>query len=103
MVLAIACIADGLFSSGDDNALGQAKRLFPGLNADTIDSFTVKRGDATVAAKKIDGQWRVADPDYPAHPERIGRLAKRLAELTVNQRFEEAEWTETGDEETFGL
>ncbi|MDP6795698.1 MAG: DUF4340 domain-containing protein [Verrucomicrobiota bacterium] len=103
MVLAIACIADGLFSSGDDNALGQAKRLFPGLNADTIDSFTVKRGDATVAAKKIDGQWRVADPDYPAHPERIARLAKRLAELTVNQRFEEAEWTETGDEETFGL
>ena len=103
LVLAIACIADGLFSSGGDNALGQAKPLFPGLNADTIDSFTVKRGDATVAAKKIDGQWRVADPDYPAHPERIGRLAKRLAELTVNQRFEESDWTETGDEESFGL
>ena len=103
LVLAIACIADGLFTPGGDNALGQAERLFPELNADTIDSFTVKRGDATVAAKKVDGQWRVADPDYPAHPERIARLAKRLAELTVSQRFEEAEWTETGDEETFGL
>jgi len=103
LVLAIACIADGLFTPGGDNALGQAERLFPELNADTIDSFTVKRGDATVAAKKVDGQWRVADPDYPAHPERIARLAKRLAELTVSQRFAEAEWTETGDEETFGL
>jgi len=103
LVLAIACIADGLFWSGGDESLGQAERLFPGLNAATFDSFTVKRGDTTVAAKKIEGQWRVADPDYPAHPERIARLAKRLSELTVSQRFAEAEWTETGDEETFGL
>ncbi len=103
VVLAIACIADGLFSAGDDTALGQAERLFPELNADKIDSFTVTRGDTTVAAKKVDGQWRVADPDYPAHPERIARLAKRLAELTVNQRVDEAEWTETGNEKTFGL
>ena len=102
-VLAIACIADGLFSSGDGNALGQAERLFPDLTAEAIDSFTVTRGDTTVAAKKINGQWRVANPDYPAHPGRIARLAKRLAELTVSQLFDESDWTETGDEKTFGL
>jgi hypothetical protein len=103
VVLAIACVADGLFSSGNDAALGQAERLFPDLTAEAIDSFTVTRGDTTVAAKKINGQWRVANPDYPAHPERIAHLAKRLAELTVNQRFVEADWTETGNEKTFGL
>jgi len=103
VVLAIACIADGLFSVGDDTALGQVERLFPELNADTIDSFTVTHSDTTVAAKKTNGQWRIADPDYPAHPGRIGRLAKRLAELTVSQRIAEADWTETGDEKTFGL
>ena len=103
VVLAIACVADGLFSSGADKTLGQAERLFPELTAEAIDSFTVVRGDTMVAAKKINGQWRVADPDYPAHPERITRLAKRLAELTVNQRVTEANWTETGNEKTFGL
>jgi len=103
VVLAIACVADGLFSSGADKTLGQAERLFPELTAEAIDSFTVVRGDTMVAAKKINGQWRVADPDYPAHPERITRLAKRLAELTVNQRVAEANWTETGNEKTFGL
>ncbi len=102
-VLAIVCVADSLFSSGDDNALGQAERLFPGLVAESIDSFTVVRGDTTIAAKKINGQWRVADPDYPAHPERIARLAKRITELTVNQHFNKANWTETGNEKTFGL
>ncbi|MED5381659.1 MAG: hypothetical protein VYC47_03740, partial [Verrucomicrobiota bacterium] len=103
MVLAIACVADGLFSSGDDNALGPAERLFPELTAEAIDSFTVVRGDTMIAAKKTNGQWRVADPDYPAHPERIAHLAKRLAELTVSQRVAEANWTETGNENTFGL
>ena len=82
VVLAIACVADGLFSSGNDAALGQAERLFPDLTAEAIDSFTVTRGDTTVAAKKINGQWRVANPDYPAHPERIAHMDKRLAELT---------------------
>ncbi len=103
VVLAIACASNGLFSAGNDAALGQAKRLFPELNADTIDSFTVTRGETTITANKTNGQWRVADPDYPAHPERIAHLAKRLAELTVSQRFAEAEWTETGNEKTFGL
>ena len=103
VVLAIACIADGVFSVGDNTVLGQVERLFPELDADTIDSFTVIRGETMVAAKKISGQWRVADPDYPAHPERIARLAKRLAELTVSQRIAEADWTETGNEKTFGL
>ena len=103
MVLAIACVADGLFSSGDDNALGPAERLFPELTAEAIDSFTVVRGDTMIAAKKTNGQWRGADPDYPAHPERIAHLAKRLAELTVSQRVAEANWTETGNENTFGL
>ena len=93
VVLAIACASNGLFSAGNDAALGQAKRLFPELNADTIDSFTVTRGETTITANKTNGQWRVADPDYPAHPERIAHLAKRLAELTVSQRFAEAEWT----------
>ena len=103
VVLAIACASNGLFSAGNDAALGQAERLFPELNADTIDSFTVTRGETTITANKTNGQWRVADPDYPAHPERIAHLAKRLAELTVSQRFVEAEWTETGNEKTFGL
>jgi len=103
VVLAIACVADGLFSSGNDAALGQAERLFPELTTEAIDSFTVTRGDTTVTAKKINGQWRVADPDYPAHPERIALLANRLAELTVSQRVAETEWTETGNEKTFGL
>jgi len=103
VVLAIACVADGLFSPGTDNTLGQAERLFPELTTEAIDSFTVTRGDTTVTAKKINGQWRVADPDYPAHPERIALLAKRLAELTVSQRVAETEWTETGNEKTFGL
>ena len=103
MALAIACVADGLFSSGADNTLGQAERLFPELTAGAIDSFAVTRGETTVTAIKINGQWRVADPDYPAHPERIARLGKRLAELTVSQRIAEADWTETGDEKTFGL
>ena len=103
VVLASACIADGLFSVGDNTVLGQVERLFPELDADTIDSFTVTRGETMVAAKKISGQWRVAAPDYPAHPERIARLAKRLAELTVSQRIAEADWTETGNEKTFGL
>ena len=103
VVLAIACVADGLFSSGADKTLGQAERLFPELTAGAIDSFAVTRGDTTVTAKKINGQWRVADPDYPAHPERIALLAKRLAELTVSQRIAETEWTETGNEKTFGL
>jgi len=102
-VLAIASVADGLFSSGDDAALGQAERLFPDLTAEAIDSFTVTRGETTIAANKTNGHWRVADPDYPAHPERIAHLAKRLAELTVSQRFVEADWTETGNEKTFGL
>ena len=103
VVLAIACVADGLFSSGADNTLGQAERLFPELTAGAIDSFTITRGETTVTARKINGQWQVADPDYPAHPERITRLAKRLAELTVSQRIAEADWTETGNEKTFGL
>ena len=103
VVLAIACVADGLFSSGADKTLGQAERLFPELTAGAIDSFAVTRGDTTITAKKINGQWRVADPDYPAHPERIALLAKRLAELTVSQRIAETEWTETGNEKTFGL
>ncbi len=103
VVLAIACVADGLFSSGADKTLGQAERLFPELTAGAIDSFAVTRGDTTVTAKKINGQWRVADPDYPAHPERIALLAKRLAELTVSLRVAESEWTETGNEKTFGL
>ncbi|MED5381268.1 MAG: DUF4340 domain-containing protein [Verrucomicrobiota bacterium] len=103
VVLAIACVADGLFSSGADKTLGQAERLFPKLTAGSIDSFAVIRGDTTVTVKKINGQWRVADPDYPAHPERIALLAKRLAELTVSQRVAETEWTETGNEKTFGL
>ena len=103
VALAIACVADGLFSSGADNTLGQAERLFPELTAGAIDSFTITRGETTVTAKKINGQWRVADPDYPAHPERIALLAKRLAELTVSQRVAETEWTETGNEKTFGL
>jgi hypothetical protein len=103
VVLAIACVADGLVSSGADNTLGQAERLFPELTTEAIDSFTVTRGDTTVTAKKINGQWRVADPDYPAHPKRIALLANRLAELTVSQRVAETEWTETGNEKTFGL
>jgi len=103
VVLAIACVADGLFSSGADKTLVQAERLFPELNAGAIDSFAVTRGDTTITAKKINGQWRVADPDYPAHPERIALLAKRLAELTVSLRVAESEWTETGNEKTFGL
>ena len=103
VVLAIACVADGVFSSGADKTLGQAERLFPELTAGAIDSFAVTRGDTTVTAKKINGQWRVADPDYPAYPERIALLAKRLAELTVSQRIPETEWTETGNEKTFGL
>ena len=103
VVLVIAGVADGLFSSGADKTLGQAERLFPELTAGAIDSFTITRGETTVTAKKTNGQWRVADPDYPAHPERIARLGKRLAELTVSQRIAEADWTETGDEKTFGL
>lgn len=103
VVLAIACVADGLFSSDADKTLGQAERLFPELAAGAIDSFTVTRGDTTVTAKKINDQWRVADPDYPAHPERIALLAKRLTELTVSQKIAETEWTETGNEKTFGL
>ena len=67
VVLAIACIADGLFSVGDNTVLGQVERLFTELDADTIDSFTVTRGETMVAAKKISGQWRVAAPAYPAH------------------------------------
>ena len=102
-VLAIACVANGMLSSDSDKALGQAERLFPGLVAESIESFTVVRGDTTIAAKKIKGQWRIANPDYPAHPERIARLAKRITELTVNQRVNEANWTETGNEKTFGL
>ena len=103
VVLAIACIADGLFSSGNDDALSQAERLFPEFTPEAIDSFTITRGDITVAAKKISGQWRIADPDYPAHPGRIERLIDRLAELTVSQQFTETDWTETGDEKIFGL
>jgi hypothetical protein len=103
VVLAIVYVADGLFSSGADKTLGQAERLFPELAAGAIDSFTVTRGDTTVTAKKINDQWRVADPDYPAHPERIALLAKRLTELTVSQKIAETEWTETGNEKTFGL
>ena len=103
VVLAIACIADGLFTPGGDNELRKVERLFPEMKADTIDSFTVKRSNMTVAAKKVDGEWRVADPDYPAHPERITRLANRLAELIVAQRVDASDWSETGDEKTFGL
>jgi len=103
VVLAIACIADGLFSVGDNTVLSQAERLFPELNADTIESFTITRGETMITAKKTNGQWRVANPDYPGHPERIARLAKRLTELIVSQRIAEADWTETGDEKTFGL
>ena len=103
VVLAIACIADGLFSVGDNTVLSQAERLFPELNADTIESFTITRGETMITAKKTNGQWRVANPDYPGHPERIARLAKRLTELKVSQRIAEADWTETGDEKTFGL
>ena len=41
VVLAIACIADGLFSSGNDDALSQTERLFPEFTPEAIDSFTI--------------------------------------------------------------
>ena len=83
-------------------ALGQAERLFPGLAADSIESFTVTRGATNIVAQRTSGQWRVAD-GLPRPPWRLQRLAKLLSELTVSQRIAEANWTETGNETTFGL
>ena len=102
VLLAVACVINSLLAPVGQ-ALGQAERLFPGLAADSIDSFTVNRGGTNIVAQRTDGQWRVDDPDYPAHPERLQRLAKLLAEATVSQRIAEADWTETGNETTFGL
>ena len=101
-LLAVAVVVDGLMTP-TGQALGQAERLFPGLTADSIESFTVTRGATNIVAQNTNGQWRVADPDYPAHPERVQHLAKLLSELTVSQRIAEADWTETGNETTFGL
>ena len=100
--LALAYLIDSLMTPRGQ-ALDQVERLFPGLSADTIESFTVTRGSTNIVAQKSNGQWRVADPDYPANPERLQRLAKRLSELSVSQRIAETDWTETGNENTFGL
>ena len=101
-VLAVVVVVDSL-TTPTGPALGQAERLFPGLAADSIESFTVTRGATNIVAKRTTGQWRVADPDYPAHPGRLQRLANLLSDLTVSQRIAEADWTETGNETTFGL
>ena len=101
-LLAVACLYDYLLSPADHN-LNKAERLFPKLDKDIINSFTVIRGKNKIIATKNNSQWRVGNPDYPAHPERIKRLAKLLAELRVSQHITEADWTETGNEETFGL
>ena len=100
--LALAYLIDSLMTPRGQE-LDQMERLFPGLAADSIESFTVTRGSTKIAAQKTNGQWRMADPDYPAHPERLQRLAKRLSELSVSQRIAETDWTETGNENTFGL
>ena len=101
-VLAVVVVVDSL-TTPTGPALDQAERLFPGLAADSIESFTVTRGATNIVAQRTTGQWRVADPDYPAHSGRLQRLAKLLSELTVSQRIAEADWTETGNETTFGL
>jgi len=101
-LLAVTVVIDSLMNPSDQ-ALGQAERLFPKLAADSIEAFTVTRGTTNIVAQKTNGQWRVANPDYPAHPERLQRLAMLLSELTLSQRITEADWTETGDETTFGL
>jgi len=100
--LAVACLFDYLLTPSELN-INKAERLFPELDKDTINSFTVIRGKNNIVARKINSQWRVGNPDYPAHPERINQLAKLLAELRVSQHITEADWTETGNEETFGL
>ncbi|MDP6892752.1 MAG: DUF4340 domain-containing protein [Verrucomicrobiota bacterium] len=101
-LLAAVCLYDYLLTP-TDLELNKSERLFPKLDKDAIDSFTVIRGQNIIVAAKTNSQWRVSNPDYPAHPERIKRLAKLLAELTVSQHIAEADWTETGNEETFGL
>ena len=73
-VLAVVVVVDSL-TTPPGPALGQAERLFPGLAADSIESFTVTRGATNILAQRTTGQWRVADPDYPAHPGRLQRLA----------------------------
>ena len=100
--LSFACVYESLFSPTDQE-LRKSERLFPELDKDAITSFNVLRGTNSIVAEKNNGQWRVNNPDYPAHPERLERLAKLLSELTISQLIAEADWTETGNEETFGL
>ena len=101
-LLSVACIYDYLLTP-TDLALNKAERLFPKLDKNAISSFTVTRAKNNIVAEKTNSHWRVRNPDYPAHPERIKQLAKLLAELKVSQRIAESDWTETGNEETFGL
>jgi len=101
-LLSVACIYDYLLTP-TDLALNKAEHLFPKLDKDAISSFTVTRAKNNIVAEKTNSHWRVRNPDYPAHPERIKQLAKLLAELKVSQRIAESDWTETGNEETFGL
>ena len=49
-VLAVAVVVDSL-RTPTGPALGQAERLFPGLAADSIESFTVTRGATNIVAK----------------------------------------------------
>ena len=101
-LLAVACLYDYLLTP-TDLELNKAERLFPKLDKNAISSFTVIRAKNNIVAEKTNSQWRIGNPDYPAHPERIKQLAKLLAELTISQRIAESDWTETGNEETFGL
>ena len=85
VVLAIACIADGLFSVGDNTVLGQVERLFPELDADTIDSFTITRDETVVAAKKISGQ-----EFGPLHDSKVRVIQKHAIYASMVEAMDDA-------------
>ena len=55
-LLAVACLYDYLLSPADHN-LNKAERLFPKLDKDIINSFTVIRGKNKIIASKSNSNY----------------------------------------------
>ncbi len=99
-ILALLVAALGAFvyfyeiRGGEERAEAEAesKRLFPGLEAPSIESVTLRTSDdQTARVERLpDGGWRIREPrDFPADGPAVEGLVSALAQLTSESVFEE--------------
>ena len=81
-----------------------ALRLFPELNPAELQRVEIVRSNQTILAERVEGQWRLANPAYPAQNGRIEQWLARLGELTRRTTLTAGELqAEPSGAATFGL